>query len=440
MTIVSIVARSGFRTAGGCRNFASEPPKTGGDLVAVRRSKNRRGPRGRSLRGVCLERKVLSCCQRYIQIARRVDCTMRGQVALIAFLFGLGFCGPTVWLAAQSNSMSGIVVDGKKFTGRILYRDTETLGLLRRDGALAFYPVANVELQKSLGQPFRPYSRDELESRLRGEYPTRYSIVFTDHFAVVFPTDSEFAWATMFERMFRLFSHYFESRGFELREPTFPMIAVVLRTRAEFDRQLDRTELADQSNVQGFYSRKSNRIYTYNQALTGDRRADANALTVIHEATHQSAFNTGVHDRFGLTPRWVSEGLANMFEAPGVYNSVDFPEQEDRVAPHYLRSVHDLMRADRFRGKIRDLVSSDELFRTDPDSAYAVAWALTLYLSENRPQSYRDYLQSGFQSGDDSQSPERRLAGFRAAFGDNLLDLETRLLQFFDEELLADRQ
>jgi hypothetical protein len=190
--------------------------------------------------------------------------------------------------------------------------------------------------------------------------------------------------------------------------------------------------------VRGFYSLKSNRIYTYDQAL-GAGASAANSLTVIHEATHQSAFNTGAHDRFEPIPRWVSEGLAAMFEAPGVYNSVEFPDRKDRVAPHYLRDLRALIEGDDFRGKIQQLVVSDELFASDPRSAYALAWGLTFFLSENRAQSYRGYLQNGSQDHGSKMTPENRLANFRSAFGNDLRDLETRMLQFFDEESLASR-
>ena len=39
--------------------------------------------------------------------------------------------------------------------------------------------------------------------------------------------------------------------------------------------------------------------------------------TIIHEATHQTAYNVGVHARFADQPRWLVEGLAMMFEAEG---------------------------------------------------------------------------------------------------------------------------
>lgn len=362
--------------------------------------------------------------------------TWKTWIVLVGMLLSLAaFTRPS---QAQSNGLTGVVVNGKKFTGKILFRDSESLGLLRRDGGLSIYPSGQIELQKALGKPFRPYSQDELEERLRGEYPTRYSFVFTDHFAVVFPTNSDFAWATTFERMYRLFAHYFEARGMGLSEPDFPLIAVVLRTRAEFDQELEDTALSDTSNIRGFYSLKSNRIYTYDQALSHGGSAE-NSLTVIHEATHQSAYNTGVHDRFQPLPRWVSEGLAAMFEAPGVYNSIEFPDRKDRVAPHYMRDLRSLIDDDEFRGKIQQLVVSDELFESDPQTAYALAWGLTFFLSENRAQSYREYLQHGSQDYGPRMTSEKRLANFRSAFGNDLRDLETRMLQFFDEESLVSR-
>src|SRR5579862_3960399 len=43
--------------------------------------------------------------------------------------------------------------------------------------------------------------------------------------------------------------------------------------------------------------------------------------TIVHETTHQVAFNTGLHSRIAETPKWVIEGLATMFEAPGIRDS-----------------------------------------------------------------------------------------------------------------------
>ena len=43
--------------------------------------------------------------------------------------------------------------------------------------------------------------------------------------------------------------------------------------------------------------------------------------TIIHEATHQLAFNRGLQARFADVPLWVSEGIALYFETPDLRNS-----------------------------------------------------------------------------------------------------------------------
>ena len=39
-------------------------------------------------------------------------------------------------------------------------------------------------------------------------------------------------------------------------------------------------------------------------------------VTVIHEATHQIAFNCGLHTRYADNPLWLTEGMALYFETP----------------------------------------------------------------------------------------------------------------------------
>src|SRR5207253_9543744 len=41
-----------------------------------------------------------------------------------------------------------------------------------------------------------------------------------------------------------------------------------------------------------------------------------NIATVIHEATHQIAFNSGMHTRYADNPLWLAEGMAMYFETP----------------------------------------------------------------------------------------------------------------------------
>jgi hypothetical protein len=355
-----------------------------------------------------------------------------GWVAITVWL--IGHMGAGTIVRAQSRELSGIVVGNKKYSGQIVHRDATSLSMLRRDGAMVKYPMSEIDRVVSLKRSFEPYSQGELEQRLLAEFSRHYTVRFTDHFAVVMPANSRQNWAAAFERLYRQFTSYFDRRGYTLSETTFPMIAVVLRSRAEFEQYLERTNLADRPNVVGFYSIQSNRILTYEQdsLLSEAESHDINQVTMIHEATHQSAFNTGIQSRFRPVPCWVSEGLATMFEAKGVHNCLDYPSAEDRLAPVYLDQLRKLIADEQFRGAIQDLIVADDLFDSDPQKAYAVAWGLTFFLAENRGDQYQEYLRrlqrlAMFSSA----GPEQRLRDFCSVFGDDLRDLETRMMNYY---------
>ena len=123
-----------------------------------------------------------------------------------------------------------------------------------------------------------------------------------------------------------------------------------------------------------------------------DSKADwsENAETIIHEATHQTAFNVGVHRRFAAAPRWLVEGLATMFEAPGVWNAQYDHTQADRVNRGRLAGFRDYVAKRRQPGSLATLLTTDDAFRSDPDGAYAEAWALSFYLCETQPRLYAE--------------------------------------------------
>ena len=43
--------------------------------------------------------------------------------------------------------------------------------------------------------------------------------------------------------------------------------------------------------------------------------------TIVHEATHQIAFNSGLHQRLSDCPKWFSEGVAMYCETPDLKSS-----------------------------------------------------------------------------------------------------------------------
>ena len=147
------------------------------------------------------------------------------------------------------------------------------------------------------------------------------------------------------------------------------------------------------SGVLGYYDPASNRINLYDMGGKADS-ADwrQNAAVLIHEATHQTAFNTGVNSRYCRPPKWLAEGLAMLFEAPGVYDSHNNTQLADRVNRDRLKAFRQGV-ARRHRPELlAAIVASDELFRTSPGAAYAESWALSFFLVETVPRKYVDYL------------------------------------------------
>jgi hypothetical protein len=177
----------------------------------------------------------------------------------------------------------------------------------------------------------------------------------------------------------------------------------------------------------------SNRIVLYDMGGTSADSAkwEKNARTVIHEATHQTAFNTGVHSRFTTPPVWVAEGLATMFEARGAYNSRAFPSQSDRINRGRLGQFNELVVPQHQPELLAALVASDRLFRTHPSVAYATAWAMTFYLMETDRGKYAEYLaRTAERPPFESYTAAQRTADFTDVFGDDWPMLEARLLRF----------
>ncbi len=325
--------------------------------------------------------------------------------------------------------------NSKAYIGKPMTWDGKEMLLLRRDGRVSTLPVRSRKDFSKIKDGFKPYSKDELRVRLQKEFGSKYQVSITENFVVVHPHGSYNVWAMPFQKLYAQFHAYFFKRGFKLTDPEFPMVAVVLKSRKDFDRFLRKYHDYD-SRVLGYYSPNSNRIITYDQ--TGGSKSKSsdwlfNAHTIIHEATHQTAFNTGIHSRYAPVPRWISEGLAMMFEAPGVNNSLYHAQLSDRINRDRLIVLKSYYAADQVRNKLADLVVSDQIFRTDPELAYALSWGLTFYLSEKMPSQYQAFLKADGERTDfQGFDSKRRAAAFLKSFGGDLQALNARMKRYFE--------
>jgi hypothetical protein len=292
-----------------------------------------------------------------------------------------------------------------------------------------------------------PAEPRELARTVLAELPAGFDVHVTRHYVICFDTSRDYArWAAgLFERLHEAFTNYWTRMGLDLTPSDRPLMVVIFADRRGYEAYAARDLGAAADRVVGYYNLLSNRIATYD--LTGSaalpRRNGRNGpavadilaqpeaaglvSTLVHEATHQLAFNTGMHRRLAPVPVWVSEGIATVFETP------------DLRSPGGWRGIGmvNRTRLDRFRrtfqpGDLARLVADDDLFRNAETAldAYAGAWALTWFLMETRRPQFVAYLRRlGAKPPLAADSGDRRTADFTASFGITPAELEPLLLR-----------
>ncbi len=328
--------------------------------------------------------------------------------------------------------MVELSLDGQRIEGMPLAWDRWSVRLLGRDGRLwRFSPTEAVDFRKT-SERFEGYSTGEMRQQLRREFDSQLEITATRHFLIAHPRGQREKWPGRFEELYRSFGHYFSVRGFQLQQPAFPLIGIVLGNEEAFRRYVQEQGISVPSDAVGVYHNKSNRIALYDSTDGADSTDwQQNAAVIIHEATHQAAFNTGVHNRYSVPPLWVIEGLATMFEAPGVHKSRTHRQLDDRVNQGRLREFRQHVEPKHEPELLVELISSDKMFKVDATSAYAEAWALTFFLMETRPRQYAKYLkQTTARKPFSEYSAAQRMSDFTAIFGDNWPMFQARFLRF----------
>jgi hypothetical protein len=344
-------------------------------------------------------------------------------------------------LIACSSALAGDVghwtlrteIRGTLVEGMPLFWSKQQVLLLGRDGRLwDFAPGAARNFRKE-SSGFRSYSPAEIRALLEREFAGQLDVTSTNHYLVAHAHNQGSEWAERFENLYRSMVHYFSVHGMRVHEPEFPLVAIVWPRAADFYRYAEAQGDHLGFGVIGYYSPKSNRVVMFQAGDPAQRSADwrQNNTTIVHEAAHQTAFNTGLHNRFAPPPRWLAEGLGMLFEARGVYDSVNYPTFEDRVNRGRLAQFRKTQASGRSAGAWVELIGSDRMFEHDISAAYAESWAFSFFLSETQPARYDQFLARTAARADFQPYPQAaRVADFKAVFGDNFPMLEADFLRF----------
>ena len=331
----------------------------------------------------------------------------------------LVFCG--IHLSNESASALDYVTvleNGKNVTreGRIIQRDTGGAFVLEeRDGYWRIIQPKEIVRQWSDETKFVPYTRIELKKRLKAEFPKEFRIVETARYIIVF--DTTIAYATwcgeLLEQLDTAFLDHWRKAGFELSEPEFPLVAVIFAERENFIRCTIGEVGPAVTQINAYYNQQSNRIVFYDltgqEVYGGVRGTTAKRIreimsrpesaksvsTFVHEAAHQISYNSGLLQRYGACPLWVSEGIAMLYETPD-FNSVKAWSSDIKVNQFRLNHFYRYFNDREPKEPMKQVVTSDEPFRlTSTDGlldAYATAWAMMHFFSTKHGSKLTEYM------------------------------------------------
>jgi len=288
--------------------------------------------------------------------------------------------------------------------------------------------------------PLKRLDAKEIAEAVLKELPPGFRVHNTAHYVICYNTSTAYAeWCGgLFERLHRAFTNFWGRKGLDLKDPDGPMVALVFADKASYRRYAVH-ELGDAvDSIVAYYNLKTNRIVMYDltgvQADRGEtpRRgspAEINAslgrpeaanlvATIVHEATHQIAYNCGAQTRLADVPVWLSEGLAMYFETPDLSGSRTWRG----VGAVNRNRLEQFRRYSRNRppDSLTKLLETDDRLQTTDAvlDAYAESWALTYYLIRQRPKDFAAYLKAlAAKTPGGTETPEQRLQLFEQHFG-----------------------
>lgn len=319
--------------------------------------------------------------------------------------------------------------------------------LIEPSGRMWAVEKAQLKSRSVTEEKFIPLDAAALGKSLQEELGAGFEVVTTKHYVVATNAGKPYAeWCSaLFERLYASFQSFWTQRGLELREPEFPLPAIVFADQQQFAAFATQDAGPDTATAKGYFHITTNRMVLYD--LTSENRSPRartaaeitrklsqspyNVATVVHEATHQIAFNSGMHTRLADNPVWVTEGMAMFFETPdlssrtgwktvGALNTLRSRQFQDYLKMRPADSLETLIRDDK-------RVTAAETY----GQAYAEAWALTYFLIRTKKTEYVKYLKALARKPRlEWDAPETRLAEFRAAFGEDLARLDVEFVRY----------
>jgi hypothetical protein len=326
--------------------------------------------------------------------------------------------------------------------------DAQDGGILleERNGRLRLLSPDVIASRFEQPESFRRMSGEEVATDLLTQVPAGFEAIETPHYVLCFSSAEEYAefCGKLLEKVFDEYFQFMKTHEIHVVAPVGKLPVIVFLSESDFrkyaEAQHPETSFAD---TPGYYSIRENQMLLLD--LTRDRSVRSaktirklmaqqplQVATVVHEAVHQLAFNSGLQVRMADNPVWLSEGLAVYFEPlsprtsllwkePGIVNGRHHPEFM-RVTAQGAPQI-----------PFVQLIGSDRSFRDSQSvaAAYAESWALTTYLFRQKKSEMRQYLSElARRKPLKAVTEAQRLSEFRAAFGGSPDELEQEVVSY----------
>ncbi len=336
----------------------------------------------------------------------------------------------------------------REVAARVLV-EAEDGGLLLQgtDGRIWQVTPDKLRQKPATSTPFTPLSAAEVGKQVTHEFGKGFVSYSTEQYALCTNASEPYAhWCLgLFERLATAFRSYWTKQGFKTVDPQFPLVAVVFNKQTEFAEFATVDAGGDMTGVPGYFSIPSNRIVLYDLTQSGkgqparttaeiEKRLESalyNVATMVHEATHQIAFNCGLHTRMADNPLWLTEGMATYFETPDIRSKTGW-KTAGQINRNRLRRFKEFSMNRRGADSLETLIRNDARL-TSPDTAedaYAESWALTYFLARKQSANYVKYLTHiSTKEPLDFPTTEQRVAEFRDIFGE-LKQLDTDFIKY----------
>ena len=345
----------------------------------------------------------------------------------------LAICVASLFLMSLPTTAMDIVKfnDGdqeRTVTGRVLIEENGGVMVQADDGRIWTVLPEHMIERSSNDTEFQPVDADEMERRMLEELPGEFKVYRTSHYLVFYNSTESYAKVVsgLFEQLYRGFFTFWKNQRWDLPEPEFPLVALVLKDRSAFQSYAG-DEIGDTANgIIGYYHLGTNRMTTYRV-----RDLERNVATIIHEATHQLAYNCGMQKRFADNPMWVSEGLAMFFESPDRRNPSRW-RSIGQVNQTNLRRFHAYF-PKRPEESLATLLADDTRLRNPSlmQESYGESWALTYFLIKTKKKEYVKFLQLLSEGQPLAEKSKRqRVEMFEKAFGSTLVDLDESFIKY----------